>query len=52
MNMYLNYVKEYWIMFGEILLVGLVLCVGKGVGEVYYVLIGLLNIIMVSEYKV
>lgn len=51
MNMYFNYVKEYWTLSDENSFIGLVFCVEKGVGEAYYVLVGLFNIVLVSEYK-
>ena len=39
-------------MPGENPPVGLILCAGKGAGEVHYALNGLPNTVMASEYKV
>lgn len=51
MHMYLNYAREHWTKPGENPPVGLILCAEKGADEARYVLDGLPNTIVATEYR-
>lgn len=51
MHLYLNYAREHWMVPGENPPVGLILCRSKEDAVVKYVLEGLSNKVLASEYR-
>jgi len=51
MHLYLNYAREHWVQEGENPPVGLILCAQKDEAIARYVLEGLPNKVMASEYR-